>query len=89
MTNHIDQTNSSNPLRNAQPDHLAWLWLLIGFLLLPFTTIQTVIPLAAWFAPVFLLRFVRSSKRARIALPLIFLAYAVGFLIATRGSVSL
>jgi apolipoprotein N-acyltransferase len=88
MTNHIDQTNSSNPLRNAQPDHLAWLWLLIGFVLLPFTTIQTVIPLAAWFAPVFLLRFVRSSKRARIALPLIFLAYAVGFLIATRGSES-
>ncbi len=85
MTNHMGQTNSSDPLRNAQVDGLAWLWLLIGFMLLPFTTIQTVIPLAAWLAPVFLLRFVRTSKRAWIALPLIFVAYAIGIAIAMRG----
>ena len=38
----------------------AAVWLLIGFLLVPFTILQNVIPLAAWFAPVFLLRFARS-----------------------------
>lgn len=70
----------------AQTDRLTWLWLAIGFLLLPFTTIQTVIPLAAWLAPTFLLRFVRTAKRARIALLLIFVAYALGIFIALRGS---
>jgi apolipoprotein N-acyltransferase len=64
------------------------LWLLIGFLLLPFTMIQTVLPLAAWLAPVFLLRFARTARRTWVALPLIFAAYAAGVLIALRGSAS-
>ena len=80
------QNKYLDSLQNIRPDQQAWLWLLVGFALLPFTTIQTIIPLAAWLAPVFLLRFVRTSRRARTALPLIFLVYAVGFLIATRGS---
>lgn len=86
MTNRTDQINFSNRLKNISPDHLTWLWLLIGFILLPFTTVQTVIPLAAWFAPVFLLRFVRTSKRALTALLLVFVAYALGIFIALRGS---
>jgi apolipoprotein N-acyltransferase len=84
----MSQTNSSDPLRNVQTDRLSWLWLVIGFLLLPFTMVQTVIPLAAWLAPAFLLRFVRTSRRARIALPLIFVAYAIGVAMATRGAAS-
>jgi apolipoprotein N-acyltransferase len=86
MKDHTSRTNSLDPLRNVQPDRLSWLWLVIGFLLLPFTMVQTVIPLAAWLAPIFLLRFVRTSGRARTALPLIFLAYAIGVSIATRGA---
>jgi apolipoprotein N-acyltransferase len=85
----MNQLHPNQPLdsyRNIQADPLSWLWLLIGFLLLPFTTIQTVIPLAAWLAPVFLLRFVRTSRRARIALPLVFVVYALGIFIALRGS---
>ena len=78
MTNHTDQINFS--------DRLTWLWLLIGFVFLPFTMIQTMIPFATWLAPTFLLRFVRTSKRARIALPLIFVAYALSIFIALRGS---
>jgi apolipoprotein N-acyltransferase len=66
-------------------DRLAWLWLLIGFLLLPFTFFQTVIPLAAWLAPVFLLRFARTSRRPRAGLTLVFLAYAAAVLAASRG----
>jgi apolipoprotein N-acyltransferase len=77
---------ASMPVLDMQADRLAWLWLLIGFALLPFTTIQTMIALAAWLAPVFLLRFVRVSRRARIALPLVFAAYALGIFIALRGS---
>ena len=68
-----------------QADRLAWLWLLVGFLLLPFTFFQTVIPLAAWLAPLFLLRFTRTYRRPRAALTLVFLAYAAAVLIASRG----
>jgi apolipoprotein N-acyltransferase len=64
---------------------LPWLWLLIGFLLVPFTAWQTVVPLAAWLAPLFLLRFARTSELKRARLWLIFLAYALGNLIAMRG----
>jgi apolipoprotein N-acyltransferase len=80
-----DNTESNTSI-NMQPDHLNWLWLLSGFLLLPFTMVQTVIPLAAWLAPVFLLRFTRTSRRALVAMPLIFAAYAFGVIIALRGS---
>lgn len=65
---------------------LAWLWLLVGLCLLPFTFFQTVVPLAAWLAPVFLLRFVRTVRRIWIALPVIFVAYAAGVFVALRGS---
>lgn len=71
--------------KTMSADRLAWLWLLSGFLLLPFTFFQTVIPLAAWLAPLFLLRFTRTSRRPRIALTLVFLAYAIAVLIASRG----
>jgi len=84
----MNQSKRIDPLdiqRNLQTDHLAWLWLLIGFLLLPFITWQTVIPLAAWLAPVFLLRFARTFRRIVVGLPLIFVAYAVGNFIAHRG----
>ncbi len=66
-------------------DRSSWLWLLLGFLLLPFTAWQTVIPLAAWLAPVFLLRFVRTPGWKRLKLWLVFAAYAGGHLIAIRG----
>jgi hypothetical protein len=88
MKDDTSRTNPSDPLRNVQANHLSWLWLAIGFLLLPFTMVQTVIPLAAWLAPTFLLRFARTSRRARTALPSIFIAYAIGVLIATRGAES-
>ncbi len=40
----------------------SWLWLVIGTALLPFAYVQTLIPLTAWLAPVFLLRFARSRR---------------------------
>ena len=85
MTNNRNQINPPTASSIIQPNRLTWLWLVIGLLLLPFTTIQTIIPLAAWFAPVFLLRFARTSKHTWIALLLIFFAYAIGIGIAMRG----
>lgn len=66
--------------------YLPWLWLLVGGLLLPFTAYQGVIPLAAWLAPVFLLRFSRSLGRGRLALLLIFLVYAGAAIVGGRGT---
>ncbi|MGA2505089.1 MAG: nitrilase-related carbon-nitrogen hydrolase [Anaerolineales bacterium] len=74
--------------KSIPKDRLAWLWLVVGFILLPFTFFQTVIPLAAWLAPIFLLRFERTSRRACISLLMIFLAYAAGIGIALRGFLS-
>ena len=64
---------------------LRWLWLLIGFALLPFTAYRVVIPLAAWIAPVFLLRFERVSRRGGPALWLIFAAYTTAGVIDLIG----
>ncbi|MGP3959147.1 nitrilase-related carbon-nitrogen hydrolase [Nonomuraea sp. 3N208] len=63
----------------------SWLWLLAGTALLPFTFLQTTIPLAAWVAPVLLLRFTRTT-RARWALPALAVAVAVGAAISFRGA---
>jgi apolipoprotein N-acyltransferase len=68
-------------LKSISTAQLAWLWLLAGFLLLPFTAWQTVIPLAAWLAPVFLLRYARTSSRPRLVAPFLVAAYTVAILI--------
>jgi apolipoprotein N-acyltransferase len=83
--NQRKQDSFLNRLIHASAGRLAWLWLLIGFLLLPFTAWQNVIPLAAWLAPVFLLRFERTSRRQRLVAPLIAVAYAGAILIDWRN----
>ena len=78
----------ASAMSNSQPVHrpqLAWLWLLIGFALLPFTIIQTMIPIAAWLAPIFLLRFSRTTRSGWLALTLIAVAEILGGVIAVRG----
>ena len=54
-------------------DRFSWLWLIIGAVLMAFASLQPSLALAAWLAPVFLLRFVRSH-RARAGLPMVALA---------------
>ncbi|TFV74303.1 hypothetical protein E4P39_12450 [Blastococcus sp. CT_GayMR19] len=61
----------------------SWLWLLVGTALLPFANVQTLIPLTAWLAPVFLLRFTRSQRPA-IALPALVVAMALALLLGLR-----
>lgn len=64
-------------------DRLGWLWLLIGALLLPFTQLQTVMALAVWLAPVFLLRFART-QRAVVALPVLAVVHYGATVVALR-----
>ena len=64
---------------------LTWLWLVIGFGLLPFTIVQTMLPLAGWLAPIFLLRFARTARHAATALTLIWLAQVISKFVAVRG----
>jgi apolipoprotein N-acyltransferase len=65
-------------------DRLAWLWFAIGASLLPFAYFQTIWPMAAWLAPVFLMRFSRT-QRLGIGLPLLLLAESVGAAIGLRN----
>ena len=60
------------------PDRLSYLWLAIAAALFVFTGVQWVIPLAAWLAPLFLLRFVRTQR----PLPGFLLAWLVRFAVA-------
>jgi apolipoprotein N-acyltransferase len=62
----------------------SWTWLALGAALLPFIFFQTILPVAAWLAPVFLLRFART-QRARVALPVLALVSYGATLIALRG----
>jgi apolipoprotein N-acyltransferase len=65
-------------------DWLAWCWLALGAALLPFTSFQTMLPLAAWLAPIFILRFARS-QRVWVSLPLVLLTNSLAVAIATRN----
>jgi apolipoprotein N-acyltransferase len=65
-------------------DKFSWVWLIAGAALLPFSSFQTVLPLAAWLAPLFLLRFVRT-QRAAISLPVLALVYYLATSVAMRG----
>ena len=58
-----------------------WLWLCVGGALLPFAILANIVPIAAWLSPVFLMRFVRTT-RAAISLPVIgFVGYLAALLV--------
>ena len=62
----------------------SWIWLTFGTAMLPFATLQTIIPLTAWLAPVFLLRFTRS-QRLLVGCPVLVLAMSGALFVALRG----
>lgn len=78
---------STMPSSTQLHSRLAWVWLLMGAALLPWITTQTVIPIAAWLAPIFLLRFVRTPQSAVIALPLVVLVNMGAQFIASRNGI--
>jgi apolipoprotein N-acyltransferase len=86
----LDPQLSDEAGRAVRPARLTsgwrpWLWLVVGFVLLPFSMVQNVIPLAAWAAPIFLLRFSRTTKRRFVGWLGVFVAYEIAIAFATRG----
>jgi hypothetical protein len=65
---------------------MSWLWLACGTALLPFTLLQTTVAAAAWLAPVFLLRFARTTP-ARWAMPSLAVTGALATYVSFRGAV--
>ena len=63
-------------LHPSQTDRRSWLWLAIGAILLFFSSLQPSLPMAAWLAPVFLIRFTRT-QRPRVGLPVLALVSSV------------
>src|SRR5215207_4013216 len=63
-------------MKRSRTKYQSWLWLAVGAALLPFTSLVPSLWLAAWVAPVFLLRFART-QRTRVGIPVIALVHAV------------
>jgi len=70
--------------RTVLSDRYSWLWFVLGALLLPFSHIQTVFALAPWLAPIFLIRFLRTQRKA-VGMPALYLAYIVAAWISLRN----
>src|ERR1700733_15178513 len=64
----------------------SWLWLAVAAALLLFSNGVNTIPLAAWLAPLFLLRFVRQQS-FKIGVPLVYLLLVAAFAFQFRGMV--
>lgn len=47
------------------PDRRSWLWLAAAAALLPFANGLPMVPVAAWLAPIFVVRFLRTQKAVR------------------------
>ena len=64
-------------------DRLSWLWLAVGLALLPFSTVHAELPLAAWLAPIVILRFARTQSM-RLGLPVVVLVSGAALAFAWR-----
>jgi hypothetical protein len=67
-------------------DSRSWLWLAVAVILLVFANGVDSIPLAAWLAPLFLLRFVRTQS-LKVGLPVAYVVLIATFPIQFRGMV--
>jgi apolipoprotein N-acyltransferase len=82
MTQHGTSATATRPV-----DKLSWLWLAVGLALLPFSTVHTELPLVAWLAPIFVLRFVRTQS-IRVGLPVVVLMSGTALALAWRDCFS-
>jgi apolipoprotein N-acyltransferase len=72
--------------RSALAESRSWIWLVIAAVLLMFSNGANNIPLAAWLAPVFAMRFVRG-RSLKIGLPIAYAVLTAGFAFQFRGMV--
>jgi apolipoprotein N-acyltransferase len=74
---------STRSIHSRAQDRFGWLWLLIGASLLPFAYFRTIWPIAAWLAPLFLMRFTRTRPLA-LGVLLVALAEGIGAWVGLR-----
>jgi apolipoprotein N-acyltransferase len=74
--------------RVALAKSASWIWLATAALLLLFANGADTIPIVAWLAPVFLLRFVRSQN-LRVGVPIAYVLLLAAFAFQFRGMVPL
>jgi apolipoprotein N-acyltransferase len=80
------QKKTSTQRRDRPAGSPSWRWLGIAAVLLLFSNGATTIPLAAWLAPVFMLRFVRGQS-LKLGLPLAYALQVGAFTLQFRGMV--
>jgi apolipoprotein N-acyltransferase len=80
------QQNVSTRQRDRAAGFPSWIWLGIAAVLLLFSNGATTIPLAAWMAPVFILRFTRGQS-LKVGLPLAYVLQVGAFSLQFRGMV--
>jgi apolipoprotein N-acyltransferase len=80
------QQKASTQRRDRPAGSPSWLWLGIAAVLLLFSNGATTIPLAAWLAPICMLRFVRGHS-LKVGLPLAYLLQVGAFSLQFRGMV--
>src|ERR1700675_1678482 len=72
--------------RLALADSRSWVWLAVAVVLLMFSNGANNVPLAAWLAPVFMLRFVRRQS-FKVGLPVAYVLLVAAFAFQFRGMV--
>jgi len=72
--------------RRAFAESCSWPWLAIAAALLLFSNGANTVPLAAWLAPVFMLRFVRTQS-PKVGLPVAYVVLVGAFAFQFRGMV--
>src|SRR4051794_32648930 len=80
------QQKASKQRNDLPAGSASWLWLAVAAVLLLFSNGATTISLAAWLAPVFMLRFVRVQS-VKVGLPLVYLLQVGAFTLQFRGMV--
>jgi apolipoprotein N-acyltransferase len=86
---HTEAYTEDKPVRAQRPqptDSRSWLWLAIGAVLLLFANGVDNVALAAWLAPVFLLRFVRTQS-FKVWLPVTYVLAGLAGAFEFRGMV--
>jgi apolipoprotein N-acyltransferase len=78
--------NVSTRQRDGAAGSPSWIWLGIAAVLLLFSNGATTIPLAAWLAPVFILRFTRGQS-LKVGLPFAYVLQVGTFSLQFRGMV--
>ncbi len=69
--------------------NMRYLWLVLAAVLVLFAGSKWNFPLAAWIAPIFLMRFFRDSEKAGRNFLLMWFAFAVATMVSWNGATAM